>query len=248
MNPSPVPPTLGSPSSGPDRHTLAEFVARTRQRDRNQGVFELETNRMLEVNLNGQVWTKMGSMVAYKGEIRFEREGMLEQGLGTMFKKAISGEGMMLTRAEGRGTLYLADAAKRISILRLQNEAIYVNGNDVLTFESTIKHEIKMMCKITAMLAGGLFNVRLEGTGMVAITTHAEPVTLIVEPGQTVCTDPNATVAWSASLQPEFKTDMSLKTFFGRGSGESVQMLWRGQGFVVIQPYEEVYLQQGAGR
>jgi uncharacterized protein (AIM24 family) len=63
----------------------------------------------------------------------------------------------------------------------------------------------------------------------------------MVEPGNPVYTDPNATVAWSGELQPEFVTDVSLKSFFGRGSGESVQMKFEGQGFVVVQPFEEVY-------
>jgi len=40
---------------------------------------------------------------------------------------------------------------------------------------------------------------------------------------------------------PELKTDISFKTFFGRGSGESFQMKFQGDGFVVIQPYEESY-------
>jgi uncharacterized protein (AIM24 family) len=69
---------------------------------------------------------------------------------------------------------------------------------------------------------------------------------LRVTPQQPVITDPNATIAWSGNLSPEFKTDISLKTFFGRGSGESLQMLFQGDGFVVVQPYEEVYLQQGS--
>ena len=102
-----------------------------------------------------------------------------------------------------------------------------------------------MMRKITAMMAGGLFNVKLEGSGMVAITTHYDPLTLLVTHGQSVTTDPNATVAWSGNLQPDLKTDISLKTFVGRSSGESLQMAFKGEGFVVIQPYEEVYLQTG---
>ena len=102
------------------------------------------------------------------------------------------------------------------------------------------------MKKVAAMLSGGLFNVKLEGDGMVAITTHHDPLTLVVSPGNPVITDPNATVAWSASLSPEFKTDVSLKTFIGRGSGESIQMKFEGRGFVVIQPYEEVYFQAGS--
>ena len=71
-------------------------------------------------------------------------------------------------------------------------------------------------------------------------------MTLRVVPGQEVISDPNATVAWSGNLSPEFKTDVSLKTFFGRGSGESIQMRFNGDGFVVVQPYEEVYLQAGS--
>ena len=80
---------------------------------------------------------------------------------------------------------------------------------------------------------------------MVAITTHYDPLTLMVSPGNPVMTDPNATVAWSGRLAPELRTDVSMKTLLGRGSGESLQMSFRGDGFVVIQPYEEVYLQTG---
>lgn len=230
-----------------NRYSLKEFVRQTAQQDLQQGLFELEQSRLLECNLNGTVWTKTGSMVAYVGGIKFEREGMMEHGIGNFFKKALTGEGMRLTKAVGQGRLYLADTGKKVSILHLNNEAIFVNGNDVLAFEPSLTFNITMMRKMAALMAGGLFNVRLQGTGMLAITTHHDPVTLRVQPGQPVCTDPNATVAWSGNLQPEFRTDVSLKTFLGRGSGESVQMLFQGEGFVVIQPYEEVYFQQSGG-
>jgi uncharacterized protein (AIM24 family) len=133
-----------------------------------------------------------------------------------------------------------------VQILQLHGESIHVNGNDLLAFEPALKWDITMMRKLSAMLAGGLFNVKLEGHGMLAITTHHEPLTLLVEPGRPVRTDPNATIAWSGTLQPEFRTDISLKTFFGRGSGESIQMEFNGQGFVVIQPFEERFLQAAA--
>lgn len=226
------------------RYSMSEFLQRTGQQDKGQGLFELERDRLLEVNLNGTVWTKTGSMVAYLGGIKFEREGMLEHGLGTFFKKAISGEGAKLTKAIGAGKLYLADGGKKITILNLNNEALVVNGNDVLAFEPGLKFNITMMRKIAAMLSGGLFNIRFDGTGMLAITTHYDPLTLRVTPQQPVMTDPNATIAWSGSLMPEFKTDMSLKTFLGRGSGESLQMQFQGDGFVVVQPCEELYMGQ----
>lgn len=102
------------------RYSIAEFVSSTSQKDRGEGLFELETERMLEVNLSGRVWTKMGSMVAYEGDIKFTREGVLEHGLGRMLKKSFTGEGVRLTKAEGRGALYLADMGKKVSILKLQ--------------------------------------------------------------------------------------------------------------------------------
>ncbi|MBB3207630.1 uncharacterized protein (AIM24 family) [Rhodopirellula rubra] len=224
-------------------YSLEAFLEKTVDRDRNQGLFELESDRMLDINLNGEVWTKLGSMVAYTGNIRFEREGILSRGIGNLLKKAVSGEGSSLTKASGQGSVFCADSGKKITILKLNDEAICVNGNDLLAFETSLTYNIKMMKRMTAMLAGGLFNVRLEGTGMAAITSHYDPVTLPVTPDHPVVTDPNATVLWSGNLEPELKTDLQFKTFLGRGSGESVQLLFRGHGFVVIQPYEEVYFQ-----
>jgi uncharacterized protein (AIM24 family) len=229
------------------RYSLNDFVTATTQQDRGQGLFELEGPRMLEVNLNGMIWMKTGAMKAYVGQIKFEREGVFEHGLGKFFKKALTGEGTRLTKANGQGVMYLADEGKSIQILQLQGESIFVNGNDLLCFEPSLKWDITMMRKLTALVAGGLFNVRLEGHGMLAITSHHEPLTLLVTPGRPVRSDPNATIAWSGTLQPEFKTDISLKTFLGRGSGESIQMEFAGHGFVVIQPFEEHAFQAGVG-
>ncbi|WP_096154351.1 MULTISPECIES: AIM24 family protein [Bacillus] len=224
------------------KYSIQQFVEQTKQRDRGQGFFELETERLLEVNLNGQVWAKMGSMISYEGKIKFEREGILEHGIGKLLKKTFTGEGAQLMKANGNGKLYLADQGKKITILDLEGNSIYINGNDLLAFEPGLNWDIKLMRRIAGMMAGGLFNVKLEGRGMVAFTSHYEPLTLMVYPGQPVYTDPNATVAWSGNLEPEFVTDIQLKTFFGRGSGESIQMKFNGNGFVVVQPFEEVYM------
>ncbi|MEB1529067.1 AIM24 family protein [Xanthomonas sp. WHRI 7945] len=224
--------------------TLAEFLSASREKDASADAFELENPHLLEVRLDGLVWAKAGAMVARKGAVKFTRQGLMEQGLGNLLKKAVSGEGMQLMKVEGEGRVYLADAGKKITLLRLAGEAIFVNGNDVLATESGIDSQITMMRKVAGMLSGGLFNVRLSGHGIVAITSHYEPLTLPVN-AQTgpVFTDPNATVAWSGGLTPEIITDVSLGTLFGRGSGESIQLRFAGDGWVVVQPYEEVALQ-----
>lgn len=229
------------------RYTLEEFLEKSAEKDRGQGTFELENPRMLEVNLNGEIWTKMGSMVAYIGNVRFDREGILDKGIGGLLKKAVTGEGARLTKASGRGKVYLADSGKTVHILQLTNDSVFINGNDLLAFEPSIDWEIKMMRKVSAMLAGGLFNVRLSGSGLLAFTCHFEPLTIQVSPGQPVCTDPNATIAWSGNLTPNLKVQATLKSFFGRGSGESLQMEFTGEGWVVIQPFEEAALQAAGG-
>jgi uncharacterized protein (AIM24 family) len=246
-------------------HTsLAQFVLDHAEQTRNHGLFELESDRVLEVNLGtpspagptSMIWMKHGGMIAYQGQIKFSREGMFDQGLGNLLKKAVSGEGATLSKAElvggSAGKLYIADGGKRITVLRLAGESIFINGNDLIALEPTLTKDITMMRKLSAIASGGLFNVRVAGQGHVAFGTHGKPLVLRVMPGSPVFTDPQATVCWSGNLQPEFKTDISFRTLIGRGSGESFQMAFQvpaggGEGFVVVQPSEEEALQGSAG-
>jgi uncharacterized protein (AIM24 family) len=223
------------------KYAVAEFIKETSKRNEENSFFELESSQTLEINLNGSVWTKLGAMIAYYGDIAFKRQGLSEQGMNMVFKKMLSGEGMTLMKAEGQGKLYLADNGKKVRILHLQNETIFVNGNDVLAIENVLQYDIKMMKSVAGVLGGGLFNVKISGTGMIAMTTHGDPITLLVTPDNPLHTDANATVAWSGSLEPVIKTDVSYRDFIGRGSGESIQMSFSGQGWVVLQPFEEVY-------
>lgn len=222
-------------------YTLNEFILEAAEDPNENDFFELEKPAMLEVNLkNQQIMAKAGSMVAYIGNIDFKREGMLSKGLGGLLKKAFSGEGASLMFATGTGKLYLADEGKKVKIIKLQNEAIFVNGNDVLAMEDSISNDIKMLKSVAGMLSGGLFQVKLSGSGYIAITTHGEPILLRVTPGQPVYTDPNATVAWSEKLSPNIKTNLTFGSFIGRGSGESFQLEFSGEGWVLVQPFEEV--------
>ncbi len=220
--------------------TLTEFLAETADQNQSDAPWELENERILEVKLSQQrVWMKAGAMVAYRGGIKFDREGAFEHGASRFFKEMFTGEGAKLTKASGSGRLFLAEGGKRITLLKLEGDGVTVNGNDLLAFQDGIEWDIRMTRKLSGVVAGGLFNLQLKGHGLVALTTHGRPLTLRVARNMPVFTDPNATVAWSSNLEPEFKTDISLRTLIGRTSGESVQMAFSGDGFVVVQPYEE---------
>jgi uncharacterized protein (AIM24 family) len=165
-------------------------LAATAQRDEARGRFELENPHMLEINLDGQIRAKVGAMIGYVGNVKFTREGMLEHGLGTLLKKAVSGEGMTLMKVEGQGRVYMADKGKKIRILQLQEDTIIINGNDLLAFEETLKWDITLMRRVAGMLAGGLFNIKLRGSGLIAMTTHYEPLTLRVSPNEPILPTP----------------------------------------------------------
>lgn len=224
------------------KYSINAFLNETAQRDDAREHFELENPYLLEVNLNGMVRAKAGSMIGYVGNVKFEREGILEGGFGKLLKKTFTGENVELMKAQGQGRVYFADSGKKVRVFQLQGEEIYLNSNNLLALGDGIQWDIKMMRRVAGMMAGGLFNVKLWGTGMIALTTHFDPITLVVTPQNPVFTDPNATVAWSGSLQPEIKTDISFKTLLGRGSGESLQLAFQGNGWVVLQPYEEIYI------
>jgi uncharacterized protein (AIM24 family) len=226
-------------------YALKDFLKATVQDSDRNNHFELENPYTLEINLpdNGRVKAKRGSMVAYTGDFKFKRESMLAGGLRKAFMKAATGEGQSIMDITGRGRVYLADKGKRVQILRLAGESIVVNGNDLLALEDGMDYDITMMKRIAGMLTGGLFNIRVKGYGLMALTTYYAPLTLRVRPDAPVLTDPNATVAWSGSLNPKLKTDMNWGTFIGRTSGETIQLEFTGKGWVVVQPYEEVYFQ-----
>lgn len=212
-----------------------------------QDKFSLVNNKTLLVQVNGLLWARAGSMVAREGELKFVRESLLEHGFGKLMKRAFTGEGVPLMKVTGNGDILLADQGKQIHIIKLANEEFVVNGSNILTFENGIEWDVKLMKKVAGIAAGGLFNIHLTGSGHIAITSHGKPIALEVTPNRPIYTDPNATIAWTGNLSPELHTDLQLKSFFGRGSGESFQMKFSTDthGIVIVQPYEEVTLSVG---
>ena len=73
----------------------------------------------------------------------------------------------------------------------------------------------------------------------VALVTDGPPLLLNVGEAPTFV-DPDAAVCWSANLQINLKTDIGMKALLGRTSGEEFQLGFQGQGFVIVQPSENM--------
>ena len=212
--------------------TLAQF-----NETQSQDAFALQNSKLLKISLDQvTVQSKLGSMVAYQGEVTFEHAGA--GGMGRMLKKAVSGEGTQLMKITGSGEVFVADQAQDIHLIYLENDQITVNGPNVLAFDAGIDWDIQRLKGGAAgAMAGGLFNMSLQGTGWVAVLSDGPPVLLNVAQAATFA-DAAAAITWSSGVQVGIKTDFKMKNLIGRGSGESIQMAFTGQGWVLVQPSE----------
>jgi uncharacterized protein (AIM24 family) len=211
--------------------TLAEFKETTGSEP-----FQLQGSKMLKVKLDSEtIQAKLGSMVAYQGAVKFEHAG--SGGLKRMAKKAVTGEGAELMKISGSGEVFLADLAQEIQLVKLDGEAITVNGANLLAFDADIDWDIKKVDGVSGFMGGGLFNTHLSGSGYVAMLSDGPPVLIELDGSETFA-DPQAAITWSEGVETSVKTDVNLKTFIGRGSGESVQMAFSGKGWLLIQPSE----------
>jgi len=211
--------------------TLAQF-----NETQSQDAFALQNSKLLKVQLEQvTIQAKLGSMVAYQGDVTFEHAG--SGGIGRMLKKAMTGEGTQLMKVTGHGEVFLADQAQDIHLIYLENDHITVNGPNLLAFDQGIDWDIRRVEGASSMMGGGLYNMSLQGTGWVAILSDGPPVLLNVAAAATYA-DAQAAITWSSGVQTGVRTDFKMKNLIGKGSGETVQMSFTGQGWVLVQPSE----------
>jgi uncharacterized protein (AIM24 family) len=143
-------------------------------------------------------------------------------------------------KIEGTGEVFLAHLAEDIHLIKLENDQITCNGENILAFDAGIEWDIKRLegaSAVSGAMAGGLYNMALSGSGWVAVVSDGPPVLLQTGETPTFC-DPQAAITWSSNLQTHVKTDVNMKSLIGKGSGESLQIGFAGAGWVLVQPSE----------
>ncbi|GAA3806578.1 AIM24 family protein [Nocardioides panacisoli] len=201
------------------------------------GNFVKQSSKMMKVELSqGSVKALAGSMVAYQGDVRFEHQGA--GGAGKWIKQKLTGEGLPIMRMTGSGEIFLAKNGMDVHVIELENDSISVNGANILAYSESLEDNIQLV-RGAGMLSGGLFNTTLTGSGQVALVTDGPPLLLNAGEAATFV-DPDAAVCWSAGLQIQLKTDIGMKALLGRTTGEEFQLGFHGQGFVIVQPSENM--------
>lgn len=193
---------------------------------------------------NGEILARQGAMVAYRGNLQIETKS---QGVGNFLKRAVTGEGVPLMTVRGHGEVWFADHKSHCFVLDIEpNEYMSINGRNVLVFDPTLQYQISLV-KGAGMFGGGLFNCVFSGQGKLAITCDGTPVVIPVHPQQPVFVDTDAVVGWSGQLQTSIHRSQGLKSLLKGGSGEMFQVVFQGQGFVIVQPSEGPVVPQQSG-
>jgi uncharacterized protein (AIM24 family) len=195
----------------------------------------LQNAKSVKYAVNGEMHARQGAMIAYRGNLQFERKG---QGIGGMLKRAVTGEGLPLMAVRGQGEAWFAHEAQNCFIVDLdQGDALTVNGRNVLCFDATLSYEIKMV-KGAGMTGGGLFNSLFTGYGRLAVVCDGNPIVIPVTGNAPVYVDTDAVVGWSAQLNTSLHRSQSVGSMIRGGSGEAVQLMLQGEGFVIVRPSE----------
>lgn len=207
--------------------------------------FALQNSQLLRVSLGPDVLAVKGAMVAFQGQVRFDHESA--GSIGKLLKKAFTAEDLPLMRVSGRGEVFFANEAGYVFLLDLDGDGISVNGRNLLAFDATLGWDINRV-KGAGIMAGGLFNTTVSGTGQVALCTVGHPLVLDCSQ-QPTYVDVQAAVAWSANLAPTVVNSMNVKSLLRGGTGEAFQYAFHGPGFVVVQPseWQPVAQNQGSG-
>ncbi|MCC9684560.1 AIM24 family protein [Streptomyces sp. MNU103] len=195
----------------------------------------VENAKCLRYTVDGEMLARQGAMVAYRGNLQFERKG---QGVGGMLKRVVTGEGLPLMAVRGQGEAWFAQEAQNCFVVEVDpGDEFTVNGRNVLCFDATLSYRISTV-KGAGVTGGGLFNSVFTGHGKLGLVCEGSPLVIPVTPQSPVYVDTDAVVGWTAGLSTSLHRSQSLGSMLRGGSGEAVQLVLQGQGHVVVRPSE----------
>lgn len=202
---------------------------------------------MVQLNGNNSVVLQAGAMQWMAGDV-VATTGVKGVGdfLGKLVKSSVTKESAIKPEYKGNGLVVLEPTYKYII---LQNVADWGAGMTIedglfLACDSTVNHKVVARTNVSSALMGGegLFNLSLQGSGVVALESNV-PFDELIEvelDNDTLKIDGNLAVCWSSSLS--FTVERTTKSLTGSAvSGEGFVNVFRGTGKVLMCPVAPTY-------
>ena len=188
------------------------------------------------------VTVQAGAMQWMAGDVR-ATTGIKGVGdlLGKAVRGSVTGESAIKPEYTGSGTLVLEPTYKHIILLDVAqwNGAVVLDDGLFLACESSLKHKAVMRSNLSSAAFGkeGLFNLGIQGQGVLCLESHCpkEELIEITLQNDVLKVDGNFAICWSGSL--EFTVERSGKSLIGSAaSGEGLVNVYRGTGKVLLAP------------
>lgn len=161
--------------------------------------------------------------------------------LGKAVRGSVTGESAIKPEYTGTGTLVLEPTYKHILLIDVAdwNSSVVLDDGLFLACESTLKHKAVMRSNLSSAALGkeGLFNLGIQGKGILCLESHCpkEELIEITLQNDVLKVDGNFAICWSGSL--DFTVERSGKSLIGSAaSGEGLVNVYRGTGKVLLAP------------
>ena len=158
--------------------------------------------------------------------------------MSRMLKKAVTGEGQSLMKMTGTGEVFLADAAQDIHLIYLEDDKITVNGPNVLAFDAGIDWDIE---RVQGASGDDGRRPLQHGAARAPAGWRSSPTArrcCSTSPPRRRSPTPQAAITWSSGVHDGDEDRRQAQEPDRQGSGETIQMAFSGQGWVLVQPSE----------
>ena len=201
-------------------------------------------HKVLKADMAGETLrAAAGSMIAYTGDVDFKYAGMGGGGgFKAAFKQKVAGESIKLMNCVGNGTVYFAQDAYDITLVKLNNEEFTVESEHILALTEGLGTDVKFSGLRGVTAGHGLATTVIRGTGEVAVLSDGPLFGLKVSPQQPAVVDPDAYIASAGNMNISLVSGVSWRTLVGEGTGEPFSLRFEGEGVVYVQPSEGSHL------
>ena len=198
---------------------------------------------VIDINKDHSAVIQAGSMQWMGGNVQ-ATSGV--KGIGDLFGKALKGavtkESAVKPEYVGEGCLVLEPTYKYIILQDVSKwgaVGMTIEDGMFLACDANVKRNIIARKNVSSAVLGGegLFNMSLQGSGVVALESNVPESELIeIElENDELKIDGNLAVCWSSNL--DFTVERTTKTLVGSAvSGEGLVNVYRGTGRVLMSP------------
>lgn len=224
----PAPPALATPPA-------ASALTRTRdnagssetlkdeEEPEGRPLFKIHSDGSLEIASRGVVFVRQGSVVWYRGKIKFAAEPAFR---GTRLERIL--------RANGRGTLLVSDIGRRAFGRELSGDSLYLEGSRLLALDQGLSfrlepiHDFRQNRRVDVL--------RIHGAGSVILSVAGPLIAHEVSSEYPLIVSSRDLVAWSGHLVPAVVEDRFLEEVMQPDAGSSPKIRFEGSGTVLTEP------------